>query len=436
MPHPFSGRIPRRWLPVLRGAWVACALLLLANFVASIPGYYHLMSTVCPLADQAECTSTTGQLAATTVASLTSRHLSLNGYAVYFVLLNVVVSLLPWGIGLLLVARKSDEWMGLLVSLLFVFFAGNGASNSLSLLWVPDPSAPVSVILFQVISAVEWIGLGAFLLTFPTGRFAPRWSWIIFSLWILTYISPVISAPAFLQSIVSLVVGVVLLGGTLFIVVYRYRQVFDATQRQQTKWAVYGVAAFVTVTLLGTVLSGIVPASSPFQLLLPTMTIMLSSAVVYVGLGFAMLRYRLWDIDTVINRTLVYGTLTATLTAIYVGVILLLQALTQAVTGTTRNQSLVIVGSTLLIIALFNPLRRQLQTFIDRRFYRSKYDAVKILAAFTSSLRTEVDLTDLSSHLVHVVDETMHPTQVSLWLRPRAVENPLEMPPGTAVPDS
>ncbi len=238
-------------------------------------------------------------------------------------------------------------------------------------------------------------------------------------------------------------VGVVLLGGTLFIVVYRYRQVFDATQRQQTKWAVYGVAAFVIVTLLGTLLSGIVPASSPVQLLLPTMTILLSSALVYVGLGFAMLRYRLWDIDTVINRTLVYGTLTATLTAIYVGVILLLQALTQAVTGTTRDQSLVIVGSTLLIIALFNPFRRRLQTFIDRRFYRSKYDAVKILAAFTSSLRTEVDLTDLSSHLVHVVDETMHPTQVSLWLRPRAVEgtamameNPLEKPPVTAASES
>jgi hypothetical protein len=101
----------------------------------------------------------------------------------------------------------------------------------------------------------------------------------------------------------------------------------------------------------------------------------------------------------------------------YAGMILLLQALTHAMAGAPGDQPLVIVGSTLLIIALFNPLRRRLQTFIDRRFYRRKYDAAKILAAFASSLRTEVDLTKLSTHLVQVVEDTMQPTQVSLWLR-------------------
>jgi hypothetical protein len=271
-----------------------------------------------------------------------------------------------------------------------------------------------------VISAVQWIGLGAFLLTFPTGRFAPRWSMIILSFWILTFLAPTLQgvpAPPLIYDLVAPLAGVVVFGSTLFILVYRYRRVFDAGQRQQTKWVVYAAACWVILSILGSTLASILPASSPWQPLLPTITIMLPSVVIYLGLGFAILRARLWDIDTIINRTLVYGTLTAILTLTYAGVILLLQALTHAMTGVPGDQPLVIVGSTLLIIALFNPLRRRLQTFIDRRFYRRKYDAVKILAAFASSLHTEVDLTHLSTHLVQVVEDTMQPTQVSLWLR-------------------
>ena len=416
-----AGRIPARWVPVLRWAWMICALLLLANFLASIPGYYRIMSTICPLPNQADCTSSFGQLTASTMQTLSGWHISLDGYALYFAILDVLVSLLPWGIGLLLFWRKSNEWMGLLVSLLFVFFAGNGVANTFTALWTPDPSSGLVVILLQIISAVQWIGLGAFLLTFPTGRFAPRWSWIIFSLWIFTFLSPTVPAvpaAAYIEGVVGTLVGVVLLGGTLFIVVYRYRRVFDARECQQTKWAVYGIVALVTLIVLGTALSSVLSASSPLQPLFPTLTIMLSSAIVYVSLGFAIFRYRLWDIDTVVNRTLVYGTLTAILALTYAAMILLLQALAQVMNGATADQPLAIVATTLLIIALFNPLRRRLQAFIDRRFYRQKYDAVKILAAFAASLRTEVDLSSLSTHLVHAVEESMQPTHVSLWLRP------------------
>ena len=322
------------------------------------------------------------------------------------------------GIGLLLFWRKSDQWMGLFVSLLFVFFAGNGVSNTFTALWAPDRSSTLVVILLQIVSGVQWIGLGAFLLTFPTGRFAPRWSWIIFSLWVLTFLSPTFPAPSFIEALVAPLAGVALFGGTLFIVVYRYRRVFDATERQQTKWAVFGIAALATLIIVGTSLSSLLPALSPFQVLFPTLTIMVSSAVVYASLGFAIFRYRLWDIDTIVNRTLVYGTLTAILGLTYATVILLLQVLGQALNGASADQPLVIVGSTLLIIALFNPLRRRIQTFIDRRFYRQKYDAVKILAAFAASLRTEVDLSNLSAHLVHAVEDSMQPSHVSLWLRP------------------
>ncbi|HEY7127607.1 MAG TPA: hypothetical protein VH540_27010 [Ktedonobacterales bacterium] len=413
-----SWRIPRRWLPLARAAWGVCALLLLANFVASIPAYYQLMSTVCPLTNQVGCTDDSAQLSASTIQGLTRLHLSLTDYAIYFVTLNVLVSLLPWGIGLLLFWRKSAEGMGLLVSLLLILFGGDGAGNTLSLLWVPSPTPPLFSTLSEVISGAQWIGLGAFLLTFPTGQFAPRWSMFVLSFWIITFLSPTIPGPDFVQGAVSVLSGVLVFGGTLSVLIYRYLRVFHATQRQQTKWVVYAAAAWVIFSLLGDALPGVLSATSPFQALFPTVTLLLSSVLLYLGLGFAMLRYRLWDIDTIINRTLVYGTLTAILTLTYVGVIIGLSSLTQAVTGQAGDQPLVIVGSTLLIIALFSPLRGRIQTFIDRRFYRRKYDAVKILESFSTSLRTEVGLGELREQLIAVVQETMQPAHVSLWLRP------------------
>ena len=134
-----------------------------------------------------------------------------------------------------------------------------------------------------------------------------------------------------------------------------------------------------------------------------------------ISAGIAMLRYRLYDIDVLINRTLIYGVLTAVLALAYVISILVFQYL---LSGFTSGSQLPIVGSTLVIAVLFQPLRRRIQRIIDRRFYRSKYDAARTLAAFSARLRNEVDLQQLSEHLLTVVQETMQPTYVSLWLRP------------------
>jgi len=148
--------------------------------------------------------------------------------------------------------------------------------------------------------------------------------------------------------------------------------------------------------------------------------------IIPTSIAIAILRYRLYDIDLIINRTLVYGSLTATLIALYFGGIVVLQRIFVLITG--QRSTLAVVASTLLIAALFNPLRRQIQSFIDRRFYRRKYDARKTLEAFSTQLRDETDLAALSDDLVGVVRETMQPAHVSLWLRPDAAPRAAQVP--------
>jgi hypothetical protein len=182
-------------------------------------------------------------------------------------------------------------------------------------------------------------------------------------------------------------------------------------ERQQIKWLAYGGALAVGAVFVGGVIAvwiGDVGIS--------LITIGLLGVPIFTGVAIA--RYRLYDIDIVINRTLVYGALTAALVAVYLGGVATMQALLRALTGQEQQPQLAIVVSTLAIAALFNPLRRRIQSFIDRRFYRSKYDARKTLETFSAKLRDETDLHALNNELVSVVRETMEPSHVSLWLRP------------------
>jgi hypothetical protein len=201
----------------------------------------------------------------------------------------------------------------------------------------------------------------------------------------------VIGIPTTLLSMVSLVL--------------RFRR-SRGEERQQLKWFVYAGVLIVGALFVPLLVPG--AASSLLQLLvMPSLP---------VAAGIAILRYRLYDIDLLINRTLVYGALTAMLAGVYVGSVVSLQEALRSLTG--QESQLAIVASTLAVAALFNPLRRRIQGFIDRRFYRSKYDAAKTLEAFSAKLRSETDLDALSDDLVGVVRETMQPAHVSLWLRP------------------
>jgi hypothetical protein len=184
-------------------------------------------------------------------------------------------------------------------------------------------------------------------------------------------------------------------------------------ERQQIKWfasaaalTLVCISVFGQSTLRG--LPGVIVALS-FLLVIPSIPI---------ATGIAILRYRLYDIDLIINRTLVYGSLSASLALVYFGGVATTQAIFRALTGQEQQPQLAVVVSTLAIAALFMPLRRRIQSFIDSRFYRRKYDARKTLEAFSAKLKDETDLDALSGDLVGVVRETMQPAHVSLWLRP------------------
>jgi hypothetical protein len=212
-----------------------------------------------------------------------------------------------------------------------------------------------------------------------------------------------LSAAAFL---VTLVVAVI----TVFVRLGSAR----GAERQQLKWVAYAAAVLLGIVFISPGIVWFLPGWLSFPLGVAVF------AAIPVAVGIAVLKYRLYDIDRIINRTLVYGSLTVTLAAVYLGSIVVLHTLQYRLsvflTGQAEQSQLVIVVSTLVIAALFTPLRRRIQSFIDRRFYRSKYDARKTLEAFSAKLRDETDLDALSDDLVGVVRETMQPAHVSLWL--------------------
>jgi hypothetical protein len=183
-------------------------------------------------------------------------------------------------------------------------------------------------------------------------------------------------------------------------------------QRQQIKWFAYAAALTLFWIFL---LEGIPDSNQTFEAVTAALGLLVAPTIP-VAAGIAILRYRLYDIDLIINRTLVYATLTATLASVYVGGVVTLQLVFRALSG--QGSQLAVVASTLAIAALFQPLRRLLQGFIDRRFYRQKYDARKTLEAFSAKLRDETDLDRLGDELVGAVCDTMQPGHASLWLRP------------------
>ncbi len=277
-------------------------------------------------------------------------------------------------------------------------------------------------------------------LYFPDGRLvSPRWRWVVLLALLLAVVATVSSAVLpgeikdsgivnplgieALRSALGPLNNVMLVGyiGVLFAsaasLVVRFRRSRGA-ERQQIKWLAFAAAVAPAWFLAsGWVVAAIPPLHGAVE---GGVVDGLLLASIPIAVGIAVLRYRLYDIDVVINRALVYVSLTATLVAVYLGGVVLLQRLFALLTG--QRSTLAVVASTLLIAALFSPLRRRIQAFVDRRFYRRKYDAAKTLEGFSAKLRDETDLDALNDELVRVVSATMQPAHAGLWLRLEAAQ--------------
>jgi hypothetical protein len=347
-------------------------------------------------------------------------------------------------IGALIASRRPANPVGWLVCLygLVISLSYFSAEYAIYALLAQRDSLPAGEALAWLLS---WtlpiiIGLSVFpLLLFPTGRLPSRhWRWVAW-LTVAFVLAGVISSALSSGALLGILgpiqnplgmdgftndvyrallyfMSPTLLIAAAFSLFVRLRGAVGV-ERQQIKWFAYAAATTVSGSTLAYIIPGMIDTSLWFERAAFVFNIAFVPAIP-VSIGIAILRYRLYDIDLLINRTLVYGSLTAALVAVYFGGVATTQGIFRVLTGHEEQPQLAVVVSTLVIAALFNPLRHRIQVFIDRRFYRNKYDAAKTLGDFSARLRDETDLGTLSDELVGVVRETMQPEHVSLWLRP------------------
>jgi Tol biopolymer transport system component len=409
-----------RWLVVTRVVWGVLVVFTLITYSAGFLVYVAHA--------QDECTGTpwltSCRLGQLLTASAQLFHLSVESYGVFNIVLVIIWMSVWFAVAAMIVWHKSDDWMALLIALGLTMGAGSVINTA-----VLGQFDSTWLFLSQIVNFLGNVTLFLVFSLFPDGRFTPRWmrrwagAWIALSLGQSFFPDSALNFNNWPFPFNDLVVFGVF-GCLVFAQVYRYRRISSSVQRQQTKWIVFAVATFILGALAESLGLELLPHYFPL-LRLPDALYQVLDALVWnfsivllpLSFGIAILRYRLYDIDVLINRTLVYGILTATLALVYVGTILVLQSVLRGLTGRIGENQLVVVGSTLVIAVLFEPLRKRIQTTIDRRFYRRKYDAARTIATFSETLREEVDLDQLSEQLVGVVQETMQPTHAWLWLR-------------------
>ncbi len=406
MTAPPDLRLSGRWLLAGRIGWVVLTVFIVALNIAMQPDMYASQLTPDLLRHLRQQGVT--PLEATIATGVS----------------NNIGTVTCLAIALLLFWRRSDDRMALFGAYMFVTFGGV-AANPLDPITggqpMPQPVAgnaflTTIVYLLVVIGQVSFV---VFFYLFPSGRFVPRWTRWFALLALVYWFAVVFVAPGSGGSLILVFWLVAVIAQ-----IYRYRRASTPVEREQTKWVVYGIALAFLIVLIPSLVPLLVPdiANAAYRSVLGSFLIdniwIVAIVLIPTCIAIAILRTHLWDIDILINRTLVYGSLTAVLAGVYFACVIGAQTGAAKLTGQTKPQPVIIVASTLVIAAIFNPLRHRFQSAIDRQFYRRKYDAAKTLTAFAVTLRSEVSLGELTDHLAAVVAETMEPAHVSVWLRP------------------
>lgn len=403
-------------LYLARAVWLAIVVLALGSFFVAVPLRFEQLITSTPQGDDALVILSTSE-----AALLTQQGIPLTFYALYFIAAEMIFAAVYVILGAVIYWRAPDERVAWVTSITMITF-GVLVPATPRVLDVPNSTWEFPL---HVVQNIGWISFATMFYLFPDGRFVPRltrWFPVLFFAWAVAWLITPLANPFNWQLALALLGLFGLFAVGALAQFYRYRYVSTPAQRLQTKWV---VMAFVPATL------GILIFLAPLLFVPATRTPGLARVAYHmlgipvfstallsipIGLDIAIRRYRLWDIDPLVRRTSIYGTLTLALALIYFGSVFILQQIFIGLTGQRQNE-FVTVLSTLAIAALFVPLRSRIQDVIDRRFYRRKYDAQKVLEKFAQVVRDETDLEALTTRLLQVVDETMQPNHVSLWLK-------------------
>ena len=380
--------------------------------ISGIPDYYQRVTTRTVPTIQF---GSEEQVSNASIAKNASeRGLTLEQYAIYTILYSLFNLVVFGGAALLILWKARGNWFAWYTVFILLFFPG-GTLNEIN-------QVSQAMGRFYGVGAILWPLYLLYLYLFPNGRALPKWTRspmaviiaLHFALMLAGYLINFGIGVEIFSVWENLFFVVILVGFPLILVsqMLRYRAYATPVERFQTKWFIGTLAFYIISSTIVTIITGSLSLDEfgwwgdldgMLSFLIP------------VSLVISILRYRLWDIDLLIRRTLVYTALTATLALVYFGLVILLERTLSSLVGSSGQVATVI--STLAIFILFTPLRRRVQDFIDRRFYRRKYNAEHALAQFASAARNETDLEALTAQVVSIVQNTMQPEQVSLWLR-------------------
>lgn len=405
-----------RWLIRAFAVLIAWDLFHLALGLASVPRYIERARSLTIITYQLGKNS--GVSNATFLAAATAHRMTPAQFAIYQSAVAVAFAMIVVAIGLVVLSRARGQWFVWFTAHIMLFLAPFALYQMAQVARLVPP-------FWIEISAVSWPLFVLYFFLFPNGRAVPRWllwpliAYALFHLFIQLYAPVVAAFPALEPRIDWWLAGVGVLQFALNFVlpaillsqIYRYFRVSSPIERLQTRSFLFGLALFIATTAVNEALNGDSANSAVFANEIGLLAVL----ILPLSVAVAVLRHRLWDVDRIIRRTLVYGVVTALLALVFYGVVLLTQRLFTGLTGQASPVALVV--STLVIAALFSPLRRRVQDVVDRRFYRRKYDTQRVLADFAAIARAETNLERLTGGLAGAVSETVQPERVAIWLR-------------------